>query len=395
MDKKIDVNSIKIQNKRLILKEIIKKRLISRNSIASELGLSVVTVAKILQEIMDSDIIEEVRDVNSTIGRKANLLQFVAEARKMVAIDLASRHFSYSIIGLGLDVESTYFHVYKENMSYESNLHDFLSETRDYILRNDLESKIVGIGVSVPGAYNKSEDRVTCTKIPELPKIKLKEAFSQYFKMNIIVEQDIRLMVMHDTQYMEYSFKQNIFYIYVGEGTGGAILIDGNIFCGAKDLAGEVGQMLIEGHKSLDDLISWEKFISAVKDHYSDINCKDLSDMNEYLKSKYDQEDAFITEEINRVAEVFSHAIMNIMCLLDPNIIIISGNYNIFGNKFVELLREYSARFVLPEVLADLKIQLSENGGKGAVLGLGYLLREKWMDSLTQPNSAYIRSDVV
>lgn len=395
MEKKIDVNSIKIQNKRLILKEIIKNKLISRNSIANELGLSVVTIAKILQEITDSDVIREVRDMSSTVGRKPNLLQFSAEVRKMVAIDLSSRHFSFSIIDLGLDIESTHLFEYIENLGYESNLHNFLSETRKFILENGLNGKIVGVGVSVPGAYNKLEDRVICTKIPELPIIKLKEVFSQYFKINIVVEQDIRLMIMQDTQYMEHLFKQNIFYIYVGEGTGGAILIDGNIYCGANDLAGEVGQMLVNEHKSLHNLISWEKFIAIAKKHYNELNDKNLSDINEYLKSKYDQADAFIMEEVNKVAEVFSQAIMNIVCIIDPHIIIISGNYNIFGNKFVELLREYSARFIIPEVLADLKIQLSESGSEGAVLGLGYLLREKWIDNLIQPNNNYIRGVVV
>ena len=395
MDNKIDVNSIKIQNKRLIIKEIMKKRLVSRNGIASELGLSVVTVSKIVQEIMDSDIIEEVKDVSSTVGRKANLLRFIAEARKMVALDLSSRKFSFSIIGLGLDIESTYFHKYKKNMSYESNLHEFLSYARDFILKNGLEEKIVGVGVSVPGAYNKSEDRVICTKIRELPKIRLKGVFSQYFKTDITVEQDIRLMITHDTQYMEHVLKQNIFYIYVGEGTGGAILIDGNIYCGANDLAGEIGQMLLDNENSFHDLISWDNFVSAAKEHYHELDGKNPDEISAYLVSRFDEKDAFIMEEVNKVAEIFSRAIMNIMCFVDPHTIIISGNYNIFGNKFQKLLREYSARFVLPEILAVLKIRLSENGDKSAVLGLGSILRDKWVDNMAQPNYTCTGSVIV
>jgi glucokinase len=171
-----------------------------------------------------------------------------------------------------------------------------------------------------------------------------------------------------------------VFFISLGCGIGGAISINGNIYKGTNGFAGEIGQTMLTPNNTLEDLVSWNVFISNIKKKYK---IDDDSNNKYFVLEKYLADDPIILEELEIVASYIAQAFVNIVWTVNPNTIVISGSYNIFGKKFISLLREKISHFVFPQIFESLEIILSSNKDRNSVLGVGYLIRQYWIDELT------------
>jgi predicted NBD/HSP70 family sugar kinase len=380
MGKKININSVKNQNRQLVLKEILNNEHITRTEIAHKLRLSNATVGTLADELIKMDIACEEKDQSSSVGRRPSLLRLKSKSKQILVMDLTSRDMSYTILNLDITISDSKEFEYNNQLSYKENLVIFLEDVLSYVNNNNIIDKLIGIGVSIPGTYDNIKDSVLCNLIPELNDIQLKALISQYFPQNIFIDNDMTLAGIASIQTIENVRKKSVFFISLGRGIGGAISINGNIYKGGNGFAGEIGQTMLTPKNTLEELVSWNVFISNVKKKYK---LTDDTNIKYFVLEKYLADDPIIIEELESVATYIAQAFVNIVWLVNPNTIIISGRYNIFGKKFIALLREKISHFVFPQIFESLEIVLSSNKDKNSVLGVGYLIRQYWINHLT------------
>lgn len=108
-------------------------------------------------------------------------------------------------------------------------------------------SSIGAIGVAIPGLVNRQTDRVIAPR--DLP-----SAITSNLHGDLMRATGLRAELENDANAAAYGeFKvgagrgaRNLFYMMIGNGIGGAIILDGKLWTGASGFAGEVGHITID-----------------------------------------------------------------------------------------------------------------------------------------------------
>lgn len=382
----VSIHQIKIRNRKLVFKDMQAIGVTNRLEIAKRTHLSAATVSTIVEEFNKKNMIQESKDGKVAIGRKPSLLQFMPETKKTISIDLTSRNMSYAVKRLDLVTTESFMYKYNSNLSYGENLAALCNEIRDLLNRLELDSEVLGIGVSVPGPYHVSQDRVINKLIPEIGEVRLHHEFTKYLTpYTILIDHDVKLAATAEIQFIPKFEEKSVFFLYVGDGVGGALSIGEHIYSGAHGFAGEIGQMIIQDGTRLEQLLSWTTFVQRVSTTLglTEAEAEGAADELEALVfSKSNEEDAAFLQELGRIAEWFSVAITNIAWLYNPNVVLIGGSYNRFGDKLLRMISEGLRHRLMPELFESLTLGYSHFQEKSSLVGAAIMTRDYWLEHL-------------
>ncbi len=216
----------------------------SRQILANELGLSLPTVYQNLAELMELGLVSATDEKLSTGGRRVEGLAIVEDARfavgvsvsddalRISAVDLRMNELAYKKVSLR---RSDDFTVYTKRINEE--IECFIDE-----LGIDC-GKLLGVGVALPGIV--SNDGMTLEYAPTLGlrDISLK-ALVENFPYDIHIENDANCG--GGAECIARDGKENIAYLSIEEGIGGAVFANGMPYFGDNHRSGEFGHICVE-----------------------------------------------------------------------------------------------------------------------------------------------------
>ncbi|HEX8502258.1 MAG TPA: ROK family protein [Pyrinomonadaceae bacterium] len=114
-------------------------------------------------------------------------------------------------------------------------------------LRDASPARVSALGVGVPGLVNPQTGRVVISSdLPSAVREDLREALGQAAGVPVVLDNDANAGA-----YGEYAAgagrgSRNLFYVTIGTGIGGALILDGRLWRGASGFAGEFGHITID-----------------------------------------------------------------------------------------------------------------------------------------------------
>ena len=106
---------------------------------------------------------------------------------------------------------------------------------------------IEAVGIAVPGLVNRVTDHVIESRdLPLTVRQNLHAEFVEATGLRFELENDANAAAYGEFKIGAGRGSRNLFYITIGEGIGGAIILDGKLWTGASGLAGEVGHITID-----------------------------------------------------------------------------------------------------------------------------------------------------
>src|SRR5918996_2283622 len=109
------------------------------------------------------------------------------------------------------------------------------------------DPNIEAIGVAIPGLVNRQSNRViTSRELPATALEDLHEQFTQMIGVPVKIENDANAAAYGEFRVGAGHGSRDMFYITIGEGIGGALIIDGRLWTGSSGFAGEVGHITID-----------------------------------------------------------------------------------------------------------------------------------------------------
>lgn len=93
----ITQKNIKLQNMMKVFQEIYHQGSISRQMLSSKTGISLMTVGKIVDQLVRCDIASEEKEDTSKVGRKGNIVSLSPDHKKMVLIDLDESNHLFNL----------------------------------------------------------------------------------------------------------------------------------------------------------------------------------------------------------------------------------------------------------------------------------------------------------
>ncbi|WP_308637603.1 ROK family protein [Paenibacillus silvisoli] len=376
----VNINSVKIQNRKLVFEELIHTDITTRLELTRKTNLSAATVSSIVEDFVKAGITEETKDEKVTVGRKPNLLKFSPRQKQMLIIDFSSKYFHYVVKDLSLATISSYDYTYQKQLTYLQNIELFCKDICGAIQGMGEEDELIGIGVSVPGPYNQEQDSIINCLIPEIEGISLQKVLSGCLPSAypIIIDHDVKLAAMAELERVPDPSYKSIFFMYLGEGVGGASAAGNEIYEGANHLAGDVGQMIIAHGtgQNLEQMVSWTEFVRKMEE----LDGNAVHELS--YAERFKEGDPAVMLELERIVDYLSSAVINIAWMFDPHMIIIGGHYNAFGSRFITMISERLKGRLLKDIYDKLELRFSHYDEKSTLVGAAIAVRERWIDNL-------------
>ncbi|MGM9626067.1 MAG: ROK family protein, partial [Eubacteriales bacterium] len=247
---RINLSSIKKESVRAIFTAITGKDQISRTEIANITGLSLMTVGKVVDALLERHVVCQCKEVRNMAGRRAGLVS-LNTAKFFMVIDLTSRSMSMSVIDIALNIVDKVTYEYNHDFYYDENLYIFMKNVKIYILRKLNMDDAVGIGVSLPGIYHADTDTVEGSRIPELASTHVRAIIEEVLRMPVTaLERDVLTAAASNLADLEAENIENAAYVCIGETLSGVLISGGRLLHGRGEYAGDIGRVLTENGKT-------------------------------------------------------------------------------------------------------------------------------------------------
>ncbi|KAJ51205.1 transcriptional regulator/sugar kinase [Clostridium tetanomorphum DSM 665] len=235
----IDVKRI---NRNRIFRLIYNNEKISKQDIAYRLGMSLPTVTQNLKILKEQGLIEEDGVLESTGGRKAKAISCIKNARFAVGLNITKNHISIVLINLNGDIvkKARISKSFKNEKEYFKEIGTLVTSfTNKY---ETYKSKILGVGIAVPGILSEDKQTIVYSHVLGLVKEKC-ENFGEFIPYPYILCNDANaagIAEMWDVEALK-----NVVYLFLSSSVRGSIILNNKLYVGENQRSGEVGHMTI------------------------------------------------------------------------------------------------------------------------------------------------------
>jgi glucokinase len=110
-----------------------------------------------------------------------------------------------------------------------------------------INPNVAAVGIAIPGLVNRQTDRVISSRdLPSTVREDLHAELTKAAGVRVEIENDANAAAYGEYKIGAGRGSRDMFYITIGEGIGGALILDGRLWTGASGFAGEVGHITID-----------------------------------------------------------------------------------------------------------------------------------------------------
>ncbi|RKL66156.1 ROK family protein [Salipaludibacillus neizhouensis] len=363
--------SIKINNKFIILQTIRNHEPISRATISQQLKLTKATVSSLVEELISEDFCYQVGPGKSSGGRRPVMLQFNEKAGFSIGIDIGVNY----ILGILVDLKGNI--VLEKTDKFNTNDYIKTMEKIEVLIdsfisySNQSRYGVTGIGIGVPALVNLEGD-ILYTPNLTWENTDLKSYVENKYDIPVIIENEANAGAYGEKCFGSQKQSENLVYLSMGIGIGVGLILDNKLFRGRNGLTGEMGHMIIEpnGEKcSCGSAGCWELYASekallkrAAKIYPSkveDFTVEELvHDAGEELQPAFDEIGYYLGLGLNNIINTFN-----------PEQIIIGNRMTIAENYLIDSMMKVIREKTLPHHQEDLNISFSKLNQYSTALG--------------------------
>ncbi len=239
---KTDHQQAKLQNRDFILRTIFDHAPLSRADIARRTHLTRTTVSAQVAALLAEGLVEEVGFGPSSGGKAPILLQVANDARYLISLNLAYDRFTGAIINLAGEIKTSIQRPVKGQQGSEAQ--ELVCDILEHLLQQAWQP-IVGIGISTPGLVNTREGRIIQAVNLGWKEFPLARNLAERYGLPVVLLNDSQAAAIGEFRYGGWQV-DNLLVVNVRHGIGAGLLIQGKLFQGDNNAAGEIGHLVVE-----------------------------------------------------------------------------------------------------------------------------------------------------
>ena len=246
----IDPSARRRNSRRQVFELLRERQKLSRAQLARETGMSFPTVMKVVDEFLAKGLLIELDEIEPMdgAGRRGHMLKFVPGAYRAI----------------GVECEGRYAHVGMTDMTGTVLMRETI-ELGDFAATCDLSpltraiaamaaqadgADILGVCIGFPANMDPQAGAiVSYTAMGVLKPTPFEQVFPDFcrtLQLPLLVENDVNIACEGEAYLRQKSgHGDDMLYISLGTGCGGALRMNGRLQRGARCRLGEVGQMLL------------------------------------------------------------------------------------------------------------------------------------------------------
>lgn len=355
-------------NRMLILNCLRLNGSMSKADLARRLGMSFPAISANVKILIEQGHVRESGEGDNSLGRKSMLLSFNEEMGFVIGVDIGRFWIRVMVADLMGKVLG-YVKAPAVSGGDAKELHEAVVEVIRQALAKSgkTEQDILCIGMGLPGVIRGD----TILLAPYFPDIDLKEfkkRIAEEFETELILENSVNMGAIGEQAEGAGKGYDNFIVINYGVGVGSALVLNGRIYSGSHNAAGEIGYMVAEPMKlrgSFEEVGVLESIISKEKIEKF-ISHDNFQQEVEKLVERYRADDLYVRSVLDEISVNIGVTLINLCAALDLEAVIISGGLGTaFGNVFIDMWRTMLRNHIPfpPEIV------LSKLDNKEGVLG--------------------------
>jgi glucokinase len=262
------------------------------------------------------------------------------------------------------------------------------SAVNDIVTERGLRpSQIAGIGIGAPGLIDSENGIVHClTNIPGFEDVNIRRLLGQKTGIRVYVDNDVNLMALAEATFGAARGAKNVFCITLGTGVGGGIIINGGIYRGSTQSAGEIGHVPIGfggprcncGRRGCLEAYVGNSYV--IKRVAQRLKAGQRSALEgritpERITQAAKAGDRFAIQIWKEVAEYLAAGLVFVINVLNPDVIVIGGGMAEAGGFLFEPLIKKVRKDAMYVPVEGVKILKARLGNDAGIIGAAILVR--------------------
>lgn len=252
-------------------------------------------------------------------------------------------------------------------------------------------SEVCQIGLGVPGSLVKETCTLTFGTNLGMSQVCFADAFRPDFTCAVHLDNDANCAALGEYISGAGRGVRSMVILTLGTGVGGGIILDGKLYTGENNIAGEIGHMVVEyggvqcncgrrgcleTYASASALIrmAWEQLeqgadsvlTQRIADNGGKLNAKMVCDAN-------DEGDPAAKAAFDRYVAYLACGINNIIAILQPQRIVLGGGVAGYGEKLLAPLCERVQADLMPADCEQGDLALAQLGNDAGIIGAAML----------------------
>lgn len=221
---------------------------LSRTDLADKMGLTRAAVSLIVNDLLESQVIQEAESRSTPSGRPPIILEINPTRGLVGAIDMGATHLSIALA----DFTARIHHETEYPFDIKDGPETCIEEAAKYLnqMLAGLQlsvSDLSAIGIGVPGPVNTEAGMVIAPPImPGWDHFPIRETLEKKWDCPITLNNDAELGALGEWAYGAGRGEKNIAYIKIGSGVGAGLILNQQIYGGTTGAAGEIGHLTID-----------------------------------------------------------------------------------------------------------------------------------------------------
>jgi glucokinase len=363
---------------------------LSRVDLARSLNLAPSTVGIYVDHLVEEGYLFEGKAAERDFGRPPTILALNPQGGRFIGVDFEARN----LMAIAVDFSQRPLKQLHDTISASDPVESILRKIEHAIETVSVgdDRKVLAIGVGVPGVIDPVKGVALSYKhIPAWENVPLVSRLTERFGVPVFVENTIRTMALAELWFGQGRGLRNFICLGMRSGLGAGIVIDGQVYRGADNRAGEIGDWPYapasparlasgKGFARLEEIASLQSLRSRLAgsgglEADSPGASKTEAPMEALLQAAL-AGDKVVLNFLDRVAEAFGLALNQLNCAFNPEKIILAGAFTVFGDVFLRRL-EQSLNAFAPSGGAPTVVD-SQLGPFNGAIGAAALAVHEW-----------------
>ena len=264
---------------------------------------------------------------------------------------------------------------------------------KDYISSNNLEGKVEGIGLGIPGSIDSKQGVVSFSNNLRWKELHVVELFQKEINLPVKITNDANAAALGEKVFGAGKKYQDLVMITLGTGVGSGIIIDGKIYEGMSGKGAEIGHstLMVENGlactcgrrgcfemyasataliRQTTEAMQMDRFSLMWKlaDEYGKVNGRVAFEAAK-------QGDITAINVIEKYVMYLSEGLLNICNIFRPECIVLSGGIANQGDYLIEKIKAYCERFDYGYPNSPkTEIKVAEIGYNSGIIGAACLI---------------------
>jgi N-acetylglucosamine repressor len=363
---------------------------ISRIEIAKSVNLHKGTITDLVAKLIRAGFLEETGQVISSnrVGRRRILLRFRPLAGLVVGVDIGMTHAQVALTDLNAEILREEVFDYAVDAPSREVLKNVAAAITSLLAATKLkQSKLVGIGIGVQGVVDTGSNTLVLSHNKKgWEGESLSSHLEGQFHVPVYVENDVKTMTIGEYLLGAAKGVKDLVHIWVGDGLGAGIMINGHLLHGMTSSAGEVGYnglesaatyaerfpLIYNNQVMFGDLLNDANLVESYRRNMRPPVSGPLSVAT--VAQKATAGDAIAREVIDEYVSLLSLVCINMVNILNPELILVGGKLAQTLPEVADMLQNRIHRDLLGPPAEAVRVRPAHHGKNGVVLGAAGLV---------------------